>query len=410
MDDEAPAVVGALDGVRVVEFGMWVAGPAVGAVLADWGASVVKVEPLGGDPQRALAGVARTAEPGLPVNPSFDVTNRGKRSIALDLKSEEGREIALRLVAEADVVVTNMRPSALARLGLDHASLSARHPALIYGLLTGYGTEGPAKDAPGYDIGAYWSRSAIAASLTIPGGTPPFQRGAMGDRTAGAALAGGIAAALFARERTGRGQLVSASLFRWGVYTLSSDLSLALHHGRPMDTARRETMSSPTVNCYSAADGRWFWLTGLERDRHWPALVRAVDRPHWLTDPRYATAGARADNAADLIAELDAVFASAPRADWVTAFVKHDVWHEVLNTVPDLLDDEQLVPSGALAEVRDESGASTTMVNTPIDFTDTPSLPRASAPELGAHTDELLLELGYDHDHVAALRTAGRVV
>lgn len=405
----APDGPGPLDGVRVVEVGMWVAGPAVAGVLRDWGADVVKVEPLAGDPMRGLEGVAAAGGPALPSNPTFDMTNRGKRSVAVDLKSPEAAAVIGALVDRADVFVTNLRLPALERLGLDHETLLARRPELVYGLLTAYGTEGPDRDSPGYDIGAYWARSGIAASLTVPGSTPPFQRGAMGDRTAGAALAGGIAAALFARSRTGRGQLVTESLFRWGVYTLGSDLSMTLQLGMPIATARREAMASPTVNCYRAGDDRWFWLIGLERARHWPPLVAAVGRPEWLEDERFATPAARQQHAAELIAALDAIFGSADRDHWFARFAECEVWHEPINSVPDLLEDRQLLPSGALVEVPDrgEGGFTTTFVNTPVDFGATPAGPRGPAPEVGEHTDDVLRDAGLAAGDVARLRSAG---
>jgi crotonobetainyl-CoA:carnitine CoA-transferase CaiB-like acyl-CoA transferase len=404
---KAPDGPGPLDGVTVVEVGMWVAGPAVGAVLADWGADVIKVEPLAGDPMRGLEGIASAGGPALPANPTFDVTNRGKRSVAVDLKSPEARAIVEALVDRADVFVTNLRIPALERLGLDHETLLARRPELVYGLLTAYGTDGPDRDNPGYDIGAYWARSGIAHSLTVPGSTPPFQRGAMGDRTAGAALAGGIAAALFARTRTGKGQLVTESLFRWGVYTLASDLSMTLQLGMPIATAQRESMASPTVNCYRAGDDRWFWLIGLERSRHWPPLAEAVGHPEWLDDERFATSEARQRNAAELIAELDRIFARADRDHWFARFAECGVWHERINAVPDLLEDRQLVPSGALVEV-DDNGFAATFVNTPVDF-GMPAGPRGLAPDVGQDTDEVLSEAGLAPDHIARLREAGVV-
>ncbi|SHN75760.1 CaiB/BaiF CoA transferase family protein [Cryptosporangium aurantiacum] len=401
-----PPGPGPLDGVRVVEIALWVAGPATAAVLADWGASVVKVEPLAGDPQRHLEGLRPPGAPEAGGNPTFDVSNRGKRSVALDLKSDRGREVIERLLGQADVLVTNLRVRALERLGLDHESVLARHPRLVYALMTGYGLRGPHADAPGYDSGAFWARSGLAASLTVPGGTPPFQRGAMGDRSAAAVLAGGVSAALLARERTGTGQLVAGSLYRWGTYLLSSDLSIALQYGAPMATARREAMASPTVNCYRCADDRWVWLIGLERDRHWPPLVRAVGQPAWLTDERFATSSARQQNARTLIASLDTIFAEKPRDEWLKVFDECGVWAEPVNTIEDVLADEQFHAAGGLVEV---PGTGTPGVNGPLDFGATPAGPRSAAPALGADADAVLGSLGYTRADVDALRSAGVV-
>ena len=194
--------MGPMDGVRVVELGVWVAGPAAGCILADWGADVVKIEPPGaGDPARSFA---KMLGADLPFNPPFEMDNRGKRSLALDLSGDSGREIFFELIEGADVFVTNIRLDALRRLGIDPQSLAARFPRLVYGLITGYGMEGPEKDRAAYDIAAFWARSGLADSLTHPGQPPPFQRGGMGDHNAGLAAAGGISAALFARERSER--------------------------------------------------------------------------------------------------------------------------------------------------------------------------------------------------------------
>src|SRR5258706_1783494 len=220
---------GPLVGIRVVELGVWVAGPSAGGVLADWGAAVVKIEPPDGDPFRRLSRPASGV--GLRANPPFELDNRGKRSVVLDLRTAEAREIAHRLIERADVFVTNVRPAALTRLALDWDTLQARNPRLVYARVTGYGETGPDADRPSYDIGAFWSRAGIAAALTPPGADPPFQRGAMGDHTAGMTLAGGVSAALLARERTGRGQLVTTSLLRVGLFVLGWDTNAALRLG-----------------------------------------------------------------------------------------------------------------------------------------------------------------------------------
>ena len=192
---------GPMEGVRVVELGVWIAGPAAGLILADWGADVVKIEPPGaGDPARSFA---RMLGGDLPFNPPFEMDNRGKRGVAIDVTRPAGHALAVELIERADVFVTNVRPSALARLGLDPVAVLSVHPRLVYALLTGYGMEGPDADRAAYDIAAFWARSGVAGLLTQPGGQPPFQRGGMGDHGAGLSAAAGICAALYARERSG---------------------------------------------------------------------------------------------------------------------------------------------------------------------------------------------------------------
>jgi crotonobetainyl-CoA:carnitine CoA-transferase CaiB-like acyl-CoA transferase len=284
---------GPLDGIKVVELGVWVAGPGAAGILADWGADVVKIEPPAGDPAR---GFQRMLGGDLDVNPVFELDNRGKRGIALDLSTERGVELADRLVSEADVFLTNVRPAALDRLGLGPDGALERHPQLVYALITGYGLDGPDAGRAAYDIAAYWARAGIAESLRAPGGPLPFQRGGMGDHTAAMTAAAMVSAALVGRARTGKGQLVSTSLLRQGAYTLGFDVNVALMWGRTLAIGSRETMHSPTLNNYTASDGRAFWIVGLEGERHWPALARAVERPDWLTDPRFTDprAGRRA--------------------------------------------------------------------------------------------------------------------
>ena len=235
-----------LDGVRVVELTAWVAGPAAAGVLADWGADVVKVEPATGDPQRSIFGAIGAREQ--TSVPPFELDNRGKRSVVLDLRSDAGQEAMERLLERADVFVTNVRVAALDRLGLGPAAVRQRHPSIVYGIITGYGLDGPDAHRPGYDVGAFWARSTLAASVVPPGVMPPAIRSGLGDHVTGMTLAGGICGALFDRQRTGHGHLVSTSLLRTGVYCAGWDLAIlhavreAAEHPRPRrppDAARQ---------------------------------------------------------------------------------------------------------------------------------------------------------------------------
>ncbi|MEY8018552.1 CaiB/BaiF CoA transferase family protein [Mycobacterium servetii] len=383
-------MAGPVEGIKVVELGVWVAGPAAGAILADWGADVVKIEPPAGDPGRMFG---RMLGCDLGVNPPFEMDNRSKRSIVLDLTTAAGRDTAFELLAGADVFVTNVRSAALGRLGLDYESVSARHPRLVYGLITGYGETGPGADRAAYDVAAFWSRAGLAHLLTRPGDTPPFQRGGMGDHSAGMTLTAAICAALIARERTGTGQLVSTSLYRQGAYTVSFDLNTYLLTGQQIAIGQRESMGNPCMNNYTAGDGRRFWIVGLEADRHWPALCRAVGRPEWLTDPRFEDARARARNAVPLIAALDEIFATRPLEEWARAFAAEpDFFWSPVNTLEDVVADEQFHAAGGIVDVPD-GAAGVAMVATPADFHGTPWAPRSGAPQLGQHTDEILAEL-----------------
>lgn len=398
-------MTGPLDGVKVVELGVWIAGPACGGILADWGAEVVKIEPPAGDPSRTFRSMLGTD---MPTNPIFEMDNRSKRSIAIDLTTDAGRAIAEDLIAAADVLVTNVRLAGLERLGLDPDSVTRRHPALIYAAVTGYGMQGEDADRAAFDIAAFWARSGIAHLLTPPGGDPPFQRGGMGDHNTGLAAAAAVCAALYHREKTGEGQVVSTSLMREGLYTISFDLSVLLGWGLTLEIGQREKMGNPTTNNYSSADGKRFWIVGLEGDRHWPPLARIVGHPEWLDDERYADRRGRRVNAAELIAELDAIFASKPMDEWIEIFATEpDHFWAPVHTPEDLLADPQFYASGALVEVPD--GATTTnMIATPADFGATPWAPRGMAPDLGEHTREILGELGRESE-VESLLANGTV-
>ncbi|MCW2580829.1 MAG: CoA transferase [Blastococcus sp.] len=380
---------GPLDGVRVVELGVVIAGPAAAAILADWGADVVKVEPREGDPQRG------NTEPAY-----FGLDNRGKRSVALDLKTPEGRDVVLALIERADVVVTNLRSSALERLGLDWATVSARFPRLVYAAITGYGTGDP--DRPGYDMGAFWSRAGTALALTPKGGEPPFQRPGMGDHITAVNAAAGICAALLARSRTGTGQLVSTSLLRAGTYVIGSDLAVLARGGRPGTRARR-FMGNPLLGSYRAGDDRWFWLLGVQSGRHWPSVARAIGRPDLADDPRYADPGQLVANRRAAMELLDEAFSARPLAEWEVVFAREDVWYERVQSPEEALADPVLAAAGAFRDTED--GGRT--VATPVDFSTIQAGPAPRAPEAGEHTEEVLLELGWTWADMSGLKDRG---
>jgi crotonobetainyl-CoA:carnitine CoA-transferase CaiB-like acyl-CoA transferase len=398
---------GPLEHVRVVELGVWVAGPGAGSILADWGADVIKIEPPEGDPYRTFLNVLGGD---LPSNPVFELDNRGKRAIALDLSSERGLALAHELVAGADVFLSNLRPAGLARIGLGPEEVHARHPGLVYALITGYGLEGPDAEKGAYDIAAFWARAGIAESLRTPGGPLPFQRGGMGDHSVAMSAVAGINAALVERSRTGLGQVVSASLLRQGAYTIGFDMNVALMWGQSLGIGVRENMYSPVLNNYTAGDGRAFWIVGLEGDRHWPALARAVGHPEWLDDERFATGRSRAVNSGELIRLLDEIFATKSLDEWAEAFAAEpELFWSPVNSIDDLVADEQFHAAKGVVQVPDEQ-SSVPMVATPVDFEGEPPVPRYRAPHLGEHTREILTELGVAPDAVDALLAEGVAV
>jgi crotonobetainyl-CoA:carnitine CoA-transferase CaiB-like acyl-CoA transferase len=380
-----------LEGLRVIELAVWVAGPSAAGILADWGADVVKVEPPGGDPQRRIFGALGIADQaGVP---PFELDNRGKRSVVLDFDDPADRDVMDRLLDTADVFVTNLRPRALRKHGLDAGTLRARHPRLVHASITGYGDRGPDADRPGYDIGAFWARSGIAHTLVPPDQLPPGLRSGMGDHTTGMTLAAGILAALRERDRTGEGRAVTTSLLRTGMYCLGWDIGIVLRFGRRESTRPRERSRGPLVNCYRAEDGKAFWLLGLEADRHWPGLCAAMGRPDLLDDPRFVDARARLANSEALVAELDADFAERPLADWAERFDAHDVWWAPISSIHDVIADPQADAAGAFVDMAARDGeAPYRAVATPVDFEGWTLRP-GHVPRLGEHTAEVLAEL-----------------
>ncbi len=395
-----------LENYRVIELGMWVAGPAAGGLLADWGAEVVKVETPIGDPMRRL--FALVAGHGQPESPPFDLDNRAKRSVVIDLARPEGIEVLKRLLAEADVFVTNLRPEAVDRLGLSPDVICGAFPRLVYASVSGYGLRGDEQGRAGYDVGAFWARSGIADLMARGAGSPPGNRSGMGDHVTAITTVAGILAALLERERTGRGQLVETSLLRTGIYTVGWDLGIQARFGKLSANRPRTTELNPMCNSYCAGDGRWFWLLGVEADRLWPKLCAALDRPDLLDDERFSTARARRHNSPELVVLLDEIFAESTRDELTAAFDREDVWWAPVNTPAEVFEDPQAIAAGAFVDVpAGDAGPAHRAVNTPVVFHGEESGPVQAPPGLGQHTDDILRAAGYDDDELAILHKSG---
>jgi crotonobetainyl-CoA:carnitine CoA-transferase CaiB-like acyl-CoA transferase len=377
------AMSGPLNGVKVIEMGVWVAGPAATGLMADWGADVIKVEPPAGDPQRFVFGALGVADQkGVP---PFEIDNRGKRSVVLDLRNEDGLQKMFALLEDADVFVSNVRPAGLVRMGLDPDSLTKRFPRLIYGQLTGYGTTGPDVDKAGYDIGAFWSRTGLAHTTVAPDELPPAIRSGQGDHTTGLSMAAGVMAALFDRERTGKGRVVSTSLLRTGIYTLGWDVGVFLRFGKRQSTKSSRKNPAPQMNCYRCSDGRAFWLLGMEADRHFPGLLKAIGREELAQVENFKNARARSIHAGEFIAVLDEHFATQDYAHWTAKFDENDVWWAPLNSIPDAVADPQVIASGAFVDMTPQPDeAPYRAVNSPVDFSGY-SPTYGPVPNLGEH-------------------------
>jgi formyl-CoA transferase len=397
-----------LDRIRVLDVGSFVFGPAATTVMADFGADVVKVEPPAtGDPYRYLHQ--------MPPLPKCDedycwlLTGRGKRSLALDLKDSEGREILLRLVREADVFVTNYPLRVLESLALAWSDLEPLNERLVYAHATGFGDTGPEAEKPGYDGTAWWARSGLQDAVRPQGGVPALAVPGMGDHPSALALFGAIMLALYQRERTGRGGKVQSSLLANGAWSNAIYLQAALCGAPPF---RHVDCCEPTnalVNQYETLDNQWLLLALVQEDKLWPGLCRALQRPELQGDPRFATRAARRAHARELHEVLAPHFRERALAHWRKALDAEQITFGHAARTHELAIDPQLEAAGVFCETRDSRGRTVRSVASPIIVEGSPRAKTRPAPAIGEHTDEILDALGYDGTARAALRARGAV-
>lgn len=403
-------MTGILEGTKVIELGHMVAVPAAGATMADWGAAVIKIEPPNGELARGIYTLADEEDPAsdLPSNNwYFHGLNRGKKAMGVDLKTEAGRDIVYKLVEEADVFMSNYEPAATAALGMDYETLRRINPVLIYAFLTGYGTVGPDKDLRGLDWTAAWARGGFMYTLAEPGGIPPASRGGMLDRVTGSHMVGGICAALFHREKTGEGQEIGFSLYHTGVWTLLDDIQaeLAGHPLPPHD--RTAPAMSPTANSYRTKDDKWFWISGLGSD--WETFCEAIDRPDLADSPAYKNYYTSDESKRELIQALDEVFASKTRAAWNDIFNRYNIIFGRAASPAEITEDIQAEANDFFPDLGHPDEKLRTVAS-PVKFSQNPASVKGPAPEIGQHTEEVLLELGYEWEDIAALKEQGVIL
>ncbi len=395
-----------LEGIRVLDWTIWQQGPVCSAMLGDMGAEVIKIEQRGtGDPGRYIAAVGGKEAPDRP-NWYFEANNRNKQSIALDLKTPEGRALILELVAKSDVFVQNFRKGVNERLGLDYATLKEVNPRLVYASATGYGPEGPDSGEPSFDYLGL-ARSGIMNAAGEPDMPPLSLAGGVADQMGAIMMAYGVMTALVVRERFGVGQEVNASHLGSMAFLQGLSLSMKLMAGFAFPRTARAGAFNPLWNHYRCADDQWIALAMLQADRYWADLCDAIGRPELATDERFVDMASRSANSVACVAILDEAFGSLPREAWVNALRDHsgDFIFTIVNSVDDLPDDPQMRINGYLADLDHPQFGPTTMVGLPVELKETPGSLRDPAPELGQHTEQVLLDLlGWDWDRIQELR------
>lgn len=393
------------DGLRVLDCASFIAAPAAATVLSDFGADVIKIEPPTGDAYRQT-GLA-PGQPATEHNFPWIVDARNKRSLAVDLASADGREILRRLVAGADVFITNYPARVREKLGFNFAALEKLNARLIYASFSGYGDNGPEADKPGFDTTAWWARSGMMDAVRAAGAPPARSTGGMGDHPSSLAVLSGILMALYRREKTGRGAEVTSSLIANGVWANAFLVQAALCGAVFPERKPREHASNALATFYQCRDGEWLILSIHNEERLWPELVACVERPELAGDPRFLTKPDRLVHARALIDELDAAFAARDRDDWRRRLNARGILFEVVAPVTDVPTDRQALENDILVPFSDSELKT---VNSPFWISGETKVRPRMAPEIGQHTDEVLREIGYGADDIARFRAVGAVV
>ena len=427
----------ALEGIKVVDVSQVAAVPMCARHLADFGADVIHVEnPTTGDSWRIFqAGVSGTGTgSGAPSE-----INRNKKSVTIDLSREDGRDIVYKMIEEADVFLTNLRLWERGKFGLEYDTLSRLNPRLVYGSLTGWGKQGPDRNAPAYDSLAYWARAGLGYLYAVPGMSPAVDGGAFGDNVAALGLAFGVMAALYVRERTGMGQEVDTSLFHTGIYQISFFIAGALTTGldladwrvpsqddarmkrreellaelaaatRPIRDFVRESAPNPLVLPYETKDGRWLLLSILQPDRYWSRVCQVIEREDLEHDPRFETFEPRVENHAALLHILDETFRSKTLEEWKAPLAQSGIPFAPYQSFLEAVSDPQARANDFFVPVDHPSYGRIEVISSPVNLSETPASIRLPAPEFGQHTEEVLLELGYTWEDIDQFKQQGTI-
>lgn len=400
-----------LDDVVVIEIDNWMASPSAGAVLADLGARVIKIEPLTGDPMRGMSRPIKS--PDVPddlkaLDFQFDVDNRGKESIAVALDKEEGAELVRKLVASADIFMCNLLVNRQEKFGLDPESLLKIKPNLVHATLTGYGTSGPDAWRPGYDVTAFFGRSGLYdAQREGIDGIVPMARPAQGDHTTGLAFVSSILAALRLAERSGEGQVVETSLYETAVWTQASDYAVTAIDHAPVRRRARKEMLAITANRFPCGDDKWVVFNMLPDTAYWPRMCQAIDVEHLLEDERFIDASARYKNMAALIDIFDEALSKKTRDEWGEIFDKAGlIWGPVLG-LHEVPQDPHAIELGMFPKIEHPEAGSYTTVNIPMRFAKADVGPKGPSPKVGEHTAQVLQDHGFSQDQIGSMLDAG---
>lgn len=402
-----------LEGVIVIELATFVAAPYATRALADWGATVIKIEPPRGDPMRMMGGLVNMPIDNDHENPAYDQQNANKQGIVLNLKHPDGQAVLHKLLSKADIFVTNNRQEALERMGLSYEQLSEQYPSLVYGQVSGYGENGPDKDRPGFDFTAYYARGGISGTLYEKDTSPLLTVAAYGDHQVSLALMSGLCAALFQAKSTGRGEKVSVSLYQTAVYCMGHMIASSQYGNNPYPRSRLDT-ANPFQAAYPTKDGRWVQCAINAYDKEYARFCHLIGRDDLADDIRYSTFQCVKDNPRPFIQELDGAFRQKTADEWVEIFNQADLpvdkellWEEIL-TDPQAWGDDVLCHVDGYPK-HETLGTQRTLVRSPVKFRNMGLPPYEKGPKIGQHTAEVLGEFGYSQEEISHLQNTGAI-
>lgn len=394
-----------LEGIRVVEVASWLAAPCCASLLSDLGASVIKVEPPGGETYRRLFDVMMGEDNA--VHPSYQFDNRGKRGVCVNLEEAAGVDLVHKLISDADIFITNLTQERIERYRLTDQDIHAITPSAIYAVLSGFGTHGPDAHRQAFDQTAFWARSGAMSVFGDRDDGPLISRGGYGDRTTGLNLLAAILAALRVRDQTGEGQRVEVTLQRTGIWALASDVNSALFSREQPEKTSQKAPGNPIWNHYRTADDRWLALVMPMAMPYWPKFCEMIGKPEWITDERFREPLGLAAHAPEIVPELNTMFAAQDLDHWRARLDAAGLIWEPVAELPEVVEDPALRDSDAFAMVIHPRAGAMEIVGTPFEIRDADVAVRGPAPDAGEHTREVFAEAGIPADQIDALLAAG---